>query len=242
VLKITDLKAGYGPIQILHGINLSVPPGAIFTVLGGNGTGKSTLLKVISGLVKPSSGLIEFDGEPIQGLRPDKIVRRGLVQVTQGKEVYPAMTVDENLRLGGFIHSDRARTRRNLDLVYSYFPELAERRKEYSAVLSGGQRQMLVIGRGLMTEPKMLLLDEPSAALAPLAVLDIFRTISRICRGGLTVLVVEQNVRMALLLAEYAYVIRDGVVGVEDTTAKLAGDERIQAAYLGGTVAGESSL
>jgi branched-chain amino acid transport system ATP-binding protein len=242
VLKISELKAGYGPIQILHGINLGVATGKIVTVLGGNGTGKSTLLKVISGLVKPTNGKIEFDGEEIQGLRPDKIVRRGLVQVTQGKEVYPAMTVEENLKIGGFIYSDKARIRRNLDRVYDYFPDLSSRRKEISAVLSGGQRQMLVIGRGLMAEPKMLLLDEPSAALAPLAVLDIFRNISRIARDGMTVLVVEQNVRMALLLAEYAYVISDGIVGLEDSTAKLIGDERIRMAYLGGTVAGATLL
>jgi branched-chain amino acid transport system ATP-binding protein len=243
VLKISDLKAGYGAIQILHGVNLSVATGKIVTVLGGNGTGKSTLLKVISGLVKPTDGKIEFDGEEIQGLRPDKIVRRGLVQVTQGKEVYPAMTVEENLRIGGFVHTDKARIRRNLERVYDYFPDLSSRRTEISAVLSGGQRQMLVIGRGLMTEPKMLLLDEPSAALAPLAVLDIFRTISRIARDGLTVLVVEQNVRMALLLAEYAYVISDGVVGLEDSTDKLVNDERIRMAYLGGgTVAGTTML
>lgn len=239
MLRVANLTAGYGPIQILHGINLGVEAGKIVTVLGGNGTGKSTLLKVISGLVRPSGGTIQFNGEEIQGMRPDKIVRRGLVQVTQGKEVYPGMTVEENLRIGGFIHTDKARTQRNLERVYGYFPDLSSRRGEISAVLSGGQRQMLVIGRGLMTEPKMLLLDEPSAALAPLAVLDIFRTVSRIARDGLTVLLVEQNVRMALLLAEFAYVIRDGVIGLEDSTAKLIGDERIRLAYLGGgTVAG----
>jgi branched-chain amino acid transport system ATP-binding protein len=242
VLKISDLKAGYGAIQILHGVNLKVERGSIVAVLGGNGTGKSTLLKVISGLLKPTDGLIEFEGEPIQRLPPDKIVRRGLVQITQGKEVYPAMTVDENLRIGGFICTDAKRTRRTLERVYSYFPDLAARRKDYSALLSGGQRQMLVIGRGLMTEPKMLLLDEPSAALAPLAVLEIFRTISRINRDGLTVLIVEQNVRMALLLAEYAYVIQEGVVGLEDEAAKLIGDERVRMAYLGGTVAGAVPL
>jgi branched-chain amino acid transport system ATP-binding protein len=242
MLSITDLNAGYGPIQILLGVNMKVKRGSIVTILGGNGTGKSTLLKVISGLIKPTGGRIEFDNEPIQGMRPDKIVRRGLVQVTQGKEVFPAMTVEENLKIGGFIYSNATQTRKNLDRVYSYFPDLVERRKAYSAILSGGQRQMLVIGRGLMAEPKMLLLDEPSAALAPLAVLDIFRTISRISRDGLTVLLVEQNVRMALLLAEYGYVIRDGVVGVEDEAAKLIGDERVRLAYLGGTVVGKKPL
>jgi branched-chain amino acid transport system ATP-binding protein len=241
MLTIRDLKAGYGRIPILHGINITVNPGTIVTILGGNGTGKSTLLKVISGLLKPTDGVIEFNGEHIQGMRPDKIVRRGLAQVTQGKEVFPSMTVEENLKMGGFIYTDSSRTRRNLERVYSYFPDLAKRRSDYAAILSGGQRQMLVIGRGLMTEPKMLLLDEPSAALAPIAVLDIFRTIGRISRDGLTVLLVEQNVRMALLLAEYGYVIRDGVVGVEDEAAKLIDDERVRLAYLGGTVVGKQS-
>lgn len=241
MLKIKNLKAGYGRIQILNGVTLKVNRGSIVTILGGNGTGKSTLLKVISGLIKPTDGSIEFDGEPIQGLRPDKIVRRGLAQVTQGKEVFSSMTVEENLRMGGFIHNAPPRLRKNLERVYSYFPDLAKRQKDYAAILSGGQRQMLVIGRGLMTEPKMLLLDEPSAALAPLAVLEIFRTISRISRDGLTVLLVEQNVRMALLLAEYGYVIRDGVVGVEDEASKLIGDERVRLAYLGGTVVGKKA-
>jgi branched-chain amino acid transport system ATP-binding protein len=142
--------------------------------------------------------------------------------------------------MGGFIHNSKSRLKKNLERVYSYFPDLAKRQRAYAAILSGGQRQMLAIGRGLMIEPKMLLVDEPSAGLAPLAVLDIFRTISRFSRDGLTVLMVEQNVRMALLLANYAYVIRDGAVGVEDETSKLMNDERVRRAYLGGTVFGKS--
>lgn len=243
MLKIHELHAGYGPIKILNGVNMKVKRGSIVAVLGGNGTGKSTLLKVISGLLKPIGGTVELDGVPIQGLRPDKIVHLGLVQVTQGKEIFPAMTVDENLRMGAFIHRDKARIRKNLERVYSYFPDLATRGKAVAGALSGGQRQMLCIGRGLMTEPKMLLLDEPSAAIAPLAVLEIFRIIGQISREGLTVMVVEQNVRMALLLAHYAYVLQDGIVGVEDEAARLIGDERVTKAYLGGTViGGEPSL
>jgi branched-chain amino acid transport system ATP-binding protein len=242
MLKIRDLRVGYGPIQILNGINLDVRTGAIVALLGGNGTGKSTLLKAISGLVKPSGGGIEFDGAPIQGLRPDQIVRRGLVQVTQGKEAFPAMTIEENLKIGAFLDRTARGVRDSLDRVYAYFPALAKRPKELAANLSGGQLQMLCMGRGLMAKPKMLLLDEPSAALAPLAVLDIFSSIGRISRDGLTVLIVEQNVRMALLLAEYGYVIKDGVIGVEDEAAKLIGDERVRLAYLGGTIVGAKSV
>jgi branched-chain amino acid transport system ATP-binding protein len=242
MLKIRDLRVGYGGIQILNGINMDIRAGSIVALLGGNGTGKSTLLKAISGLLKPHGGSIEFDSQPIRGLRPDRIVRRGLVQVTQGKEAFPAMTVEENLKVGAYLQRDSSQVRASLDRVYGYFPALAKRPKDLAANLSGGQLQMLCIGRGLMAEPKMLLLDEPSAALAPLAVLDIFRSIARISRDGLTVLLVEQNVRMALLLAEYGYVIKDGVIGVEDDAVKLINDDRVRLAYLGGTVASSKSF
>ena len=237
MLDIDGVEAGYGSVQILNGVSLKVGKGQIVALLGGNGTGKSTLLKAISGLIKPWRGGIVFDGESIDGLRPDRIVRRGLAQVTQGKDAYPAMTVEENLRLGGFARNDRAALRRMLDRVYDYFPALAERRHQHAAVLSGGQLQMLCIGRGLMSEPKMMLLDEPSAALAPQIVLDIFRIIARICREGMTLLLVEQNVRMALLLAQYAYVIRDGVIHIEGPAEKLIDDDNVRLSYLGGTVA-----
>lgn len=216
MLEIDSVEGGYGSVQILNGVTLKVARGQMVALLGGNGTGKSTLLKAISGLLKPTGGTITFDGQRIDGLRPDLIVRRGLVQVTQGKEAYPAMTVEENLRLGAFVRRDRAGVRRTLDRVFEYFPVLRERRGQLAATLSGGQLQMLCIGRGLMSEPKMILLDEPSAALAPQIVLDIFRIIGRICRDGMTLLMVEQNVRMALLLAEYGYVIKDGVIHIED--------------------------
>ena len=239
MLQLDGIEAGYGHVQILNGITLRVERGKMVALLGGNGTGKSTLLKTISGLVVPWRGAISFDGERIDGLRPDRIVRRGLVQVTQGKEAYPAMTVEENLRLGAFLVSSRAQTRRSFDQVYSFFPRLAERRKQFAATLSGGELQMLCIGRGLMSQPKMMLLDEPSAALAPQVVLDIFRTIGRICRDGMTLLLVEQNVRMALLLAEYAYVLRDGIVHMEGSAEALIHDDAVRLSYLGGTVAAD---
>ncbi len=237
MLQVKDLVGGYGSVRILNGASLNVPKGEIVALLGGNGTGKSTMLKSISGLVKPWSGSITFDGDRIDGMRPDLIVRRGLVQVTQGKEAYAAMTVEENLRLGAFVVSDRARAARALDRVFTYFPILKDKRNQLSGTLSGGQLQMLCIGRGLMSEPKMIMLDEPSAALAPQVVLDIFRTIYRITQDGMTVLMVEQNVRMALLLAEYGYVIKDGVIQIEGKATDLMHDDNVRLSYLGGSVA-----
>jgi branched-chain amino acid transport system ATP-binding protein len=237
ILRVDGVVGGYGNVQILNGATLKVNRGQIVALLGGNGTGKSTLLKTISGLLKPWRGSILFDRERIDGLRPDLIVRRGLVQVTQGKEAYPAMTVEENLRLGAFVLRERAKANRALERVFTYFPVLKEKRQQLSGTLSGGQLQMLCIGRGLMSEPKMIMLDEPSAALAPQVVLDIFRTIHRISRDGMTVLMVEQNVRMALLLAEYGYVIKDGVTHLEGPAEQLVHDDNVRLSYLGGTVA-----
>ncbi len=237
MLQIKDLVGGYGSVQILNGATLKVAPRQIVALLGGNGTGKSTLLKATSGLIKPWSGSITFDGERIDGLRPDAIVRRGLVQVTQGKEAFPGMTVEENLRLGAYVVGDRAKTAASLERVYGYFPVLKEKRRQLSGTLSGGQLQMVCIGRGLMSQPKMIMLDEPSAALAPQIVMDIFRTIYRITRDGMTVLMVEQNVRMALLLAEYGYVIKDGVIHLEGPADKMIYDDNVRLSYLGGTVA-----
>jgi branched-chain amino acid transport system ATP-binding protein len=237
MLLIDDLVGGYGNVQILNGASLKVERGQIVALLGGNGTGKSTLLKATSGLLKPWGGSITFDGARIDGLRPDQIVRRGLVQVTQGKEAFPGMTVEENLLLGAYTVGDRAKTAANLERVYSYFPVLKEKRRQLSGTLSGGQLQMVCIGRGLMSSPKMIMLDEPSAALAPQVVLEIFRTIHKITRDGMTVLMVEQNVRMALLLAQYGYVIKDGIIHIEGPAEKLIYDDNVRQSYLGGTVA-----
>ncbi len=237
MLDIKDLVGGYGNVQILNGASLKVERGQIVALLGGNGTGKSTLLKATSGLIRPWSGSITFDGERIDGLRPDTIVKRGLAQVTQGKEAFPGMTVEENLKLGGYTVRDRAKVASALERVYSYFPILKEKRRQLSGTLSGGQLQMVCIGRGLMSSPKMIMLDEPSAALAPQVVLEIFRTIYRITRDGMTVLMVEQNVRMALLLATYGYVIKDGIIHIEGPAEKLIYDDNVRLSYLGGTVA-----
>ena len=234
MLKINSLISGYGSVQILNGANMKVDTQSIVALLGGNGTGKSTILKACSGLIRSWKGSINFNGEDIHNEPPHKIVERGLVQVTQGKDVFPAMSVIENLRLGGFILKSKQKLHNNLEKVFNYFPRLNERKDQLAATLSGGELQMLCIGRGLMSNPKMIMLDEPSAALAPQIVLDIFKNINRIRQDGLTVLVVEQNVRMALLLSDYGYVIKDGIINVEGESKKLMYDESVKDSYLGG--------
>ena len=234
MLKIKDLVSGYGSVQILNGANMKVDNQSIVALLGGNGTGKSTILKACSGIIRTWKGSINFNGEDIQNLPPHNIVEKGLVQVTQGKDVFPAMTVLENLRLGGFTLKSKQTLKDNIEKVFNYFPRLNERKNQLAATLSGGELQMLCIGRGLMSNPKMIMLDEPSAALAPQIVLDIFKNINKIRKDGLTVLVVEQNVRMALLLADYGYVIKDGVINVEGESKKLMYDESVKDSYLGG--------
>ncbi len=236
MLEIKNLHAGYGRLKILRGINLSVPKGGIIALLGGNGTGKSTLLKTISGLLPVMEGSIEFDGEILERIKPHEIVKSGLVQVTQSKESYPAMTVEENLMVGSYVRSDRNAIKQDLEKIYQFFPILKKRRKTLSGTLSGGEVQMLVIGRGLMAKPKMLMLDEPSAAIAPKIVLEIFSNIYKISQTGVTILIVEQNVRMALLLAQYGYIIRDGVIMLEGKSEDLIHDPSVRESFLGGTV------
>ncbi len=236
MLEIKGVHAGYGNLKILRGIDMEVPSGGIVTLLGGNGTGKSTLLKAISGLIPLMEGEVIFDGVSVSKLKPHERMRLGLVQVTQAKEAYPAMTVEENLVLGAYTRKDREATKADLQKVYDFFPVLRERRKQLSGTLSGGEVQMLVIGRGLMASPKMLMLDEPSAALAPKVVLEIFANINRIAKSGVTVLVVEQNVRMALILAQYGYIIRDGVIMMKGEAKKLISDPAVKESFLGGSV------
>ena len=219
---------------------MEVERGSIVTLLGGNGTGKSTLLKTVSGLLPLMEGQMAFDGVDIGPLKPHERMRLGLVQVTQSKEAYPAMTVEENLVLGAYTRKDRVATLADLEKVYNFFPVLRERRKQLSGTLSGGEVQMLVIGRGLMANPKMLMLDEPSAALAPKVVLEIFANINKIAKSGVTILVVEQNVRMALILAQYGYIIRDGIIMMEGGAKKLISDPAVKESFLGGSVANAS--
>ena len=240
VLQIKNVHAGYGSLKILRGIDMPVPTGGNVTLLGGNGTGKSTLLKAVSGLIPLMEGEVLFDGVNISNMKPHERVRLGLVQVTQAKEAYPAMTVEENLMLGAYIRRDRTDIVADLERVYEMFPVLRERRKQMSGTLSGGEVQMLVMGRGIMAKPKMLMLDEPSAALAPKVVLEIFANINRIAKTGVTILVVEQNVRMALILAQYGYIIRDGVIMIEGKAEQLISDPAVKESFLGGSVADTS--
>ena len=237
MLQVNDVHAGYGNLKILRGVDMSISDGGIVTLLGGNGTGKSTLLKAISGLIPLMKGQITFKGVDISKLKPHERVRLGIVQVTQAKEAYPAMSVEENLVLGAYTRKDREATKADLERVYDFFPVLRERRKQMSGTLSGGEVQMLVIGRGMMAKPKMLMLDEPSAALAPKVVLEIFANINRIAKSGVTILVVEQNVRMALILAQYGYIIRDGIILIEGIADKLMKDPAVKESFLGGSVA-----
>ena len=242
MLEIKNVVTGYGKVQILNGINLSVSEGQVIALLGGNGTGKSTLLKAISGLLPVWEGSIEFIGEEIQNQKPNVIVKNGLTQVTQGKDMYPAMTVEENLKIGAYTRNDKGEIAEDMKKVFDYFPVLGERRSQLAATLSGGEVQMLVIGRGLMSRPKLMMLDEPSSALAPKVVLEIFNIINRINKiEGITLLLVEQNVRMALLLAEYGYIIRDGVIHLEGKSDELINNDNVRLAYLGGTVADSDS-
>ena len=240
MLELNNVHAGYGKLKILRGIDMKVERGSIVALLGGNGTGKSTLLKTVSGLLPLMEGSMLFDGVDIGALKPNERMRLGLVQVTQSKEAYPAMTVEENLILGAYTRKDRAGTLADLEKVYNFFPVLRERRKQLSGTLSGGEVQMLVIGRGLMANPKMLMLDEPSAALAPKVVLEIFANINKIAKSGVTILVVEQNVRMALILAKYGYIIRDGIIMMEGEAKNLISDPAVKESFLGGSVANTS--
>ena len=237
MLQVNDVHAGYGNLKILRGVDMSISDGGIVTLLGGNGTGKSTLLKAISGLIPLMKGQITFNGVDISKLKPHERVRLGIVQVTQAKEAYPAMSVEENLVLGAYTRKDREATKADLERVYDFFPVLRERRKQMSGTLSGGEVQMLVIGRGMMAKPKMLMLDEPSAALAPKVVLEIFANINRIAKSGVTILIVEQNVRMALILAQYGYIIRDGIILIQGIADKLIKDPAVKESFLGGSVA-----
>jgi branched-chain amino acid transport system ATP-binding protein len=236
MLAIKDLYAGYGAIAVLKGIDLEVRPGEIVALIGANGAGKSTLLRSISGVLKPTRGVIEFQGQPIQRLREDKIVQRGIVQVQEGRGILSRMTVLENLELGAFTRSDAVGITQDLDLVFQKFPVLRERKFQRGGTLSGGEQQMLAIGRALMARPKLLLMDEPSLGLAPFLVREIFRIIIDLKREGRTILLVEQNARKALQCADRAYVMETGRIVLAGSGEKLLHSPEVQRAYLGGHV------
>lgn len=240
LLQIKNLESFYGPIMAIRGASLSVNKGQIVTVLGANGAGKSTLLKTISGIMDPEKGQIIFEGEEIQGLEPHVIVKKGIVHVPEGREVFPLLTVDENLSLGAYTRSDKAEIEKDRQLVFDYFPILAERRKQEAGTLSGGQQQMLAIGRGLMLRPKIMLLDEPSLGLSPLLVQEIFAILKRLNEDqGVTMMLVEQNAAVALNLADMGYVMEIGRIVMDGTAERLMQSEDIQAFYLGHQEAGQ---
>jgi branched-chain amino acid transport system ATP-binding protein len=233
VLDLNNIEAGYGKIRVLKNVSLSVGEKEIVTLIGANGAGKTTLLKVISGLLHPNSGTVSFLGRPIGLLTPKEIVRLGVCRVPEGRHVFPRMTVLENLQLGAFVRKDKTNFQRELEEIYHHFPVLRDRRDQMAGTLSGGEQQMLAIGRGLMAKPKLLLLDEPSLGLSPLMVLEIARIIIEIYKQGTTILLIEQNARMALNLSHRAYVLETGQVTLEGPARELMDQDHVKKAYLG---------
>ena len=233
LLEVKDLEVAYGHIEAVQGISFEVNTGEIRTLVGANGAGKSTTLLALSGLLKPKAGSIRFEGEELTKLPTHKIVDRGLVQVAEGRAILTTLTVRENLELGAYRRKDRARIASDLERVLALFPRLEERIGGLAGNLSGGEQQMLAIGRALLAKPRLLLLDEPSMGLAPIIVQDIFRKLREINADGLTIFLVEQNVRQALKIANHGYVIENGKIVLADSGAKLLHDPKVLAAYLG---------
>ncbi len=234
ILKVEDLHVKYGNVEALHGINIDVQEGEIVTILGANGAGKSTTLMALSGLVKAHLGTIAFKGETIHKLPAHEIVTRGIAQVPEGRRVFGTLTVQENLNLGAYTSNDPARNHDNQEWIFNLFPRLEERARQLAGTLSGGEQQMLAMARALMATPRILLLDEPSLGLAPILVKAIFETIREINQAGVTVVLVEQNARAALKLANRGYVMEVGNIVMEDTAANLLSNPDVQNAYLGG--------
>ena len=231
ILSIKDLKVNYGGIEAVKGISFDVPEGSIVTLIGANGAGKSSTLRTVAGLVKPKSGTIEFKGENITGKSSIDIVKRGITLVPEGRRIFPDLTVLENLKIGAYLRKDDLKS--DIEWVYSLFPRLKERAWQAGGTLSGGEQQMLAVGRALMSRPKLMMMDEPSLGLAPSVVRDIFKIISEINKKGVTILLIEQNANMALQTADYAYVLETGRISMSGTGAELLANEDVKKAYLG---------
>ncbi|MCD8197672.1 MAG: ABC transporter ATP-binding protein [Lachnospiraceae bacterium] len=233
MLEIKDLHVHYGAIHALKGISLTVDDGELVSLIGANGAGKTTTLHTISGLLTASSGEVLLDGENIQKIPANTIIQKGMAHVPEGRHVFTRMTVEENLRMGAYIIRDQKRIADNLEKVYGHFPRLKERRRQLAGTLSGGEQQMLATGRALMTDPKILLMDEPSMGLSPILVKEIFSIIQTLHESGITILLVEQNAKMALGVSDRAYVLETGKISMEGSAAELAADDRVRKAYLG---------
>jgi branched-chain amino acid transport system ATP-binding protein len=233
VLELDGLDVAYGSVRALRGVSVRVEAGELVTLIGANGAGKTTTIRTISGLLRPAAGSIRFEGRPIHTLAPEAIVGLGIVQVPEGRRIFPELTVEENLRVGAYLVRDRAQITERFERVYALFSRLRERRRQLGSTLSGGEQQMLAFGRALMAGPRLLLLDEPSLGLAPLLVQDVARVVTELKRDGLTILLVEQNARLALTLADRGYVLETGRIVLSDTSARLLANPDIQRSYLG---------
>jgi len=234
LLAVRNIETYYGPIMAIRGVSLDVPEGKIVTILGGNGAGKTTILKTICGAMDPQKGTVTFAGEEIQKKDPDWVARKGIAHVPEGREVFPFLSVKENLMMGAYSRADRDNVAKDLEMVYGYFPVLKERADQQAGYLSGGQQQMLAIGRGLMSKPRLMLLDEPSLGLSPLLVKEIFEIIVRLNKEqGVTILLVEQNAHMALATGELGYVLEVGRIVMEDSCANLMKSDDVKEFYLG---------
>ncbi len=234
LLKLSHVEANYGAIRALRGVSIGIDPGSIVTLLGANGAGKSSTLKAISGMIKLAGGTIEYNGQSLVGKTPNQIVKLGVAQVPEGRRIFKDLSVVENLRMGSYIRRDKAGIDRDIDMVFELFPALQDRRRQLGGSLSGGEQQMLAIGRGLMARPKLLLLDEPSLGLAPIIVSKIFETIRRINKeNGTTLLIVEQNANVAMRNADFGYVLEVGKVAIEGVTSELLAKREVINSYLG---------
>ena len=233
MLEVKDLNVFYGAIHALKGVSLSVGEGELVSLIGANGAGKTTTLHTISGLITAASGSVTLDGQDLQKAPPHKIINMGLAHVPEGRHVFARMTVEENLRMGAYILKDQYKINENLEKVYAHFPRLKERWKQLAGTLSGGEQQMLATGRALMTDPRIVLMDEPSMGLSPLLVKEIFAIIQQLHDSGITILLVEQNAKMALAVSDRAYVLETGTIAMSGKAADLAEDDRVRKAYLG---------
>ena len=233
MLKISDLRTGYNGGEIVHGISLEVPDNQIVAIVGGNGAGKSTLIKAITGLIPLTSGTAEYNGEKLNGLSPDKIMQKGVCLVPEGRQLFPNLTVEDNLDIGSCTKESRKRRKENKEEMFQIFPRLLERRRQLTGTLSGGEQQMVAMARALMSNPKLLIMDEPSWGLAPILVTEMFQTIEMIRDRGTAILIVEQNVGKTLSISDWGYVIENGTVVMQDVGKKLLQDESLKKAYLG---------